>query len=147
MDAPANLRSFFRHFACVCFAAFGCLSAPASNPAPTNQSSPGAQLGASATAQYSGDGLGVIATPRGAQLRCVLQKLEGEVTADGLSLSSTVPGARDQLQVAAARIGRDGGQNLFLAEHGTVQVVDAHVRYVRPGLMEEYSVTADGIRQ
>src|SRR5688572_13082445 len=119
----------------------------ASNPAPTNQSIPWSQVGANATAQYSGDGLGVIATPRGAQLRCVLQKLEGEVTEDGLSLSSTVPGARDQLQVTAARIGRDGGQNLVLDKQGAVQVVDAHARYVRPALIEEYSVTADGIRQ
>src|SRR6185503_6746727 len=147
MDAPANLRSFFGHFACICFAAFGSLPASASNPVPANQSIPWAQLGASATAQYSGDGLGVIATPRGAQLRCVLQKLEGEVTAEGLSLHSTVPGARDQLQVAAARLGRDAGQNLVLDKQGAVQVVDAHARYVRPSLIEEFSVTADGIRQ
>ena len=148
MDAPANLRSFFSHFlACICFAALGCLPASASNPAPTNQSIPWAQLGANATAQYSGDGLGVIATPRGAQLRCVLQKLEGEVTAEGLSLNSTVPGSRDQLHVAATRLGRDAGQSLVLDKQGVVQVVDAHARYVRPALIEEYSVTADGIRQ
>jgi hypothetical protein len=147
MDAPANLRSFFRHFARVCFVAFGCLPASASNPAPTNQSIPWTQLGASATAQYSGDGLGVIATPRGAQLRCVLQRLEGEVTAEGLSLHSTVPGARDQLHVTASRIVRDGGQSLVLDKQGAVQVIDAHARYLRPALIEEYSVTADGIRQ
>ena len=64
-----------------------------------NQSIRWAQLGASATAQYSGDGLGVIATPLGARLRCVLQKIEGEVAVGGLSLSSTVPEAHDQLQV------------------------------------------------
>lgn len=118
-----------------------------SNPAPTNQPIPWAQLGASATAQYAGDGLGVIATPAGAQLRCVLQKLEGEVTAEGLSLISTVPDARDQLHVTASRIGRNGGQNLVLDKRGTVQVIDAHARYVRSGLIEEFSVTADGIRQ
>ena len=68
-----------------------------------NQSIPWTQLGLNATAQYSGDGLGVIATPLGAQLRGVLQKLEGEVTVDGLSLSSTVPETRGQLRVTAAR--------------------------------------------
>src|SRR5215204_4162621 len=106
MDAPRDLRRFFRHFLVLCFAASFRLAA-SSNPAPTNQSIPWSQLGASATAQYSGDGLGVIATPRGAQLRCVLQKLEGEVTAKGLSLISTVPEARDQFYVSASRLGRD----------------------------------------
>src|SRR5829696_5215424 len=130
MDAPGDLRRFFRHFACICFAAFGWLPASASNPAATNQTIPWTQLGASATAQYSGDGLGVIATPGGAQLRCVLQKLEGEVTAEGLWLSSTVPGARDQLQVAASRVGRNSGQSLVLDKQGAVQVVNAHARYV-----------------
>ena len=148
MDAPGDLRSFFSHFVAVSLFFAGCLPASASsNAAPTNQSIPWTQLGASATAQYSGDGLGVIATPRGAQLRCVLQKLEGEVTAEGLWLNSTVPGARDQLQVAAARLGRDAGQSLVLDKQGAVQVVDAQARYVRPALIEEYSVTADGIRQ
>src|SRR6185503_18989760 len=128
MRAPGDLWRFIPA-ACFCFAL--CPGVSASNPAPTNQSIPWAQLGASATAQYSGDGLGVIATPLGAQLRCVLQKLEGEVTANGLSLNSTVPDARDQLQVTASRIGRDGGQNLVLAKHGTVQVIDAHARYLR----------------
>ena len=50
-------------------------------------------LGAKATAQYSGDGLAVSPTAKGAKLRCVFQKLEGEVTAKGLSLSSTAPGS------------------------------------------------------
>src|SRR5688572_33236036 len=136
MDAPGDLRRFFRHFTCICFATFGSLPASASNPAATNQSIPWTQLGASATAQYSGDGLGVIATPRGAQLRCVLQKLEGEVTVEGLSLHSTVPDARDLFHVSASRLGRDGGQNLVLDPHGAVHVVDAHARYVRPGVIE-----------
>jgi hypothetical protein len=144
MDAPANRRSFFCHFLAgsFCFSAsVSSASSPPSQPIPWNQ------LGFQATAQYSGDGLGVIATPRGAQLRCVLQKLEGEVTAEGLSLNSTIPGVRDQLHVTASRIGRDGGQTLVLDKQGAVQILDAHARYVRPAVIEEYSVAADGIRQ
>jgi hypothetical protein len=139
----------FRMLGPVLLGSFGVtttLLATTKNP-PPGQPIPWHQLGSQATAQYSGDGLGVIATPRGAQLRCVLQKLEGEVTAEGLSLHSTVPDARDQFHVSASRVGRDGGQNLALAKHGTVQVIDAHAHYLRPGLSEEYSVTADGIRQ
>ena len=115
MRAPRDLRILFglRHFlaAAFCYAASICLFASASlhrmgegqGEGSPNQSIPWTQLGLSATAQYSGDGLGVIATPLGAQLRCVLQKLEGEVTVDGLSLSSTVPETRDQLRVTATR--------------------------------------------
>src|SRR5688572_10239095 len=100
----------FHRFTMLCFtllASLGVATTPAlsaTNP-PPGQPIPWNQLGSQATAQYSGDGLGVIATPRGAQLRCVLQKLEGEVTAEGLWLSSTVPGARDQFHVTAARLG------------------------------------------
>ena len=48
------------------------------------------QLGAVAGKQYQGDGLSVTATPDGARLRCVFQKLEGQVTPQGLWLVSTV---------------------------------------------------------
>jgi len=132
MRAPRDFRTLcfgLRHFLAAAFyyAASICLLASASlfhrmgegrGEGSPNQSIPWAQLGVNATAQYSGDGLGVIATPLGAQLRCVLQKLEGEVTVDGLSLSSTVPETRDQLRVTATRLGRDGGQNLVLDKNG-----------------------------
>src|SRR5687767_4211157 len=132
MRVPGELSRFA---ALAVWAACVAVSASASSDvAVANQSIPWAQLGANATAQYSGDGLGVIGTPRGAQLRCVLQKLEGEVTAAGLSLRSTVPGAPAQLQVAATRLGRDGGQSLVLDQHGAVQVIGAHARYLRPGM-------------
>ena len=49
-----------------------------------------AELGAKAGAQYQGDGLSVVATPEGARLRCVFQKLAGQVTREGLWLVSTV---------------------------------------------------------
>src|SRR5688572_23260818 len=126
-------------------ARLSCSASPSSNLAHANQSIPWTQLGATATAQYSGDGLGVVATPGGAQLRCALQKLQAEVTTTGLSLNSTAPGAPAQLHITAARVGRDAGQNFVLPKHGTVRVVDAQARYLRPGLVEEYSVTADGI--
>ncbi|MCX6137073.1 MAG: hypothetical protein NTV54_06215, partial [Ignavibacteriales bacterium] len=61
---------------------------------PTNAPIAWSDLGAKATAQYSGDGLSVAVTPSGAvRLRCTFQKLEGEVTCEGLWLESTVPGA------------------------------------------------------
>ena len=125
MRAPRDLRTLFglRHFLAAAFyyAASICLFASASlshrmgegqGEGSPNQSIPWTQLGVNATAQYSGDGLGVIATPLGAQLRCVLQKLEGEVTVDSLSLSSTVPETRDQLRVTATRRSASGTRRL-----------------------------------
>src|SRR5438552_3654433 len=125
MRAPRDLRTLFglRHFLAAAFyyAASICLFASASlshwmgegqGEGSPNQSIPWIQLGVNATAQYSGDGLGVIATPLDAQLRCVLQKLEGEVTVDGLSLSSTVPETRDQFRVTATRRSASGARRL-----------------------------------
>src|SRR5262245_58003437 len=54
---------------------------------------PWADLGATATAQYSGDGLSVTLTEHAARLRCVFQGLEAEVTSEGLWLTSMVANA------------------------------------------------------
>ena len=104
MRAPRNVGTFcfsLRHFlaATLYYAAALYLFASASlchrmgegqGEGSPNPSIPWAQLGLNATPQYSADGLDVIATALGAQLRCVLQKLESEGTLDGFSLSSTV---------------------------------------------------------
>ena len=132
------------------------------------------QLGAAAGKQYQGDGLSVTATPAGARLRCVFQRLEGEVTDEGLWLSSTAEGAKgERFRVVAVGVGRsrEGGRaspraltssplsspplpnesglarTLALPGTGKVEVADQVARFVRPGLTEEYSVSVDGVRQ
>ena len=45
------------------------------------------QLGAAAAEQYNGDGLAVASTPDGAKLRCVFQRLNANVTTQGLWLA------------------------------------------------------------
>src|SRR6185436_16893559 len=77
----------------------------------------------------------------------VFQKLEAEVTAAGLWLRSTAAGAADGAQVVAARLRRDAGPILLLEQRGRVDLATGHARYIRPRLIEEYSVSADGIRQ
>src|SRR5437016_5338725 len=68
---------------------------------------PWSQLGAKAGADYQGDGLAVSATPDGARLRCVFQRLEGEATPEGLWLTSTVTNAvNDRFRVVATAVGR-----------------------------------------
>src|SRR5882724_6967273 len=68
---------------------------------------PWSQLGAKASADYQGDGLGVSATAEGARLRCVFQRLEGEATREGLWLTSTVTNAaNDRFRVVATAVRR-----------------------------------------
>ena len=105
------------------------------------------ELGAKAGVQYQGDGLSVVATPEGARLRCVFQKLEGQVTREGLWLVSTVePQTGDKFRVVASAVGRSGGVSA-LAIRGDVTVTDKLARCLRPALTEEYSVNVDGVQQ
>ncbi len=114
---------------------------------------PFSDIGARATANYQGDALGVTATADGARLRCGFQKLEGHATPEGLWLESTKPGAAGRLRLTASAVGRAGLSTINpqlstpLAPTGKVSVEDKLVRFTRPGLTEEYSVSADGVRQ
>jgi len=122
-----------------------------------NQSGPIAmdQLGAVASQQVRGDGLSVTATPEGARLRCAFQKLEGLATLEGLWLSSTADsGNGERFRVLAASVGRENTKlstpnspPSTLARTGKVIVIDQLVRFMRPGVTEEYSVSMDGVRQ
>jgi outer membrane protein assembly factor BamB len=116
---------------------------------PGNSSIPWSDLGARATAQYAGDGLAVSAAEDGAvRLRCAFQRLEGEVTSEGLWLTSTVEdAAADRFRVVADYLGRDGGAMVALPESGLATHEAGVARYVRRGLVEEYSVSVDGVRQ
>ncbi|MCX6926097.1 MAG: hypothetical protein NT154_23245, partial [Verrucomicrobia bacterium] len=99
--------------------------------------------------QCSGAGLAVGAGEDGAvRLRCAFQRLEGEVTGEGLWLTSTVDGAgADRFRVVADYVGRDGGAMVALPEHGVAGIERGLARFVRRGLVEEYSVSVDGVRQ
>ncbi len=130
------------------------------------------QIGAKAGADYQGDGLAVSPTPDGARLRCVFQRLEGEATREGLWLTSTVipPGGTvsDRFRVVAADVRRltstrklkadtvSEFQSLLtsavtrhggLPRTGAVSVDGQTVRFTRPGLTEEYTVSMDGLGQ
>jgi hypothetical protein len=129
---------------------------------------PWSQLGARAGAGCKGDGLTVVATPEGARLQCVFQRLEGEATREGLWLTSTIANsANDRFRIVAAAVGRqsfrvagtrstaspsfqvDSGtrRNASLPTAGRVSLDGQTVRFIRPGLTEEYTVSMDGVRQ
>src|SRR5438034_5552925 len=149
------------------------LAAAAADAADTAKTSiPWAQLGAKAGADYQGDGLAVIATAGGARLRCVFQRLEGEATREGLWLTTTVipPSGtvNDRFRVVAADVRRLTSTRKLKAETvnefqslltsaaarhrglpptGAVSLDGQTARFTRPGLVEEYSVSMDGVRQ
>jgi hypothetical protein len=114
---------------------------------------PFSDIGAKATADYTGDALGITATSDGARLHCGFQKLEGHATAEGLWLESTESGAAGKFRLVATTLRRDGNSTLHsqpsisLPVTGTVSVEDKLVRFTRPGVTEEYSVSVDGVRQ
>ena len=116
------------------------------------------EIGAKAGADYKGDGLAVTPTGSGARLHCVFQRLDGEATAEGLWLTSTVTNTvSDRFRVTAMAVGRKAANATFnfqspessipLAGAGEVSVCGQTVRFSRPGLTEEYSVSMDGVRQ
>ena len=114
---------------------------------------PIADIGAKATADYHGDALGITATPDGARLRCGFQKLEGHATPEGLWLESTVPDAAGKLRLVVTTLSREGNSTVnsrhstTLPGIGTISVEDKLVRFTRPSVTEEYSVSVDGVRQ
>ncbi|MFZ2630001.1 MAG: hypothetical protein WA081_07925 [Desulfosalsimonadaceae bacterium] len=109
---------------------------------------PWSGLGAKATEQAGGRGIGITATDAGANLECLLQRLEGEVTAEGLSVTSTAEDAPDgRFMVKASGISRNGARVMNFSDKGEVTVNSGKARFSRPGIMEEYSSSADGIRQ
>jgi hypothetical protein len=111
--------------------------------AQTNAFIPWDQIGAKAGAACTGDGLVVSATASGARLHCAFQRLDGEATCDGLWLTSSVTNQpNDRFRVTVAAI---NGRSL--PRVGKVAVVGQTVRFTRPGLVEEYSVSVDGVRQ
>jgi hypothetical protein len=130
---------------------------------------PWSQIGTKAGKGYRGDGLAVGPTAEGAWLRCVFQRLEGAATREGMWLTSTATNAvNERFRVTATSVRREvrsvkreasacqSVEPLLCASRlntprlpdtGTVSVEGQRVRFTRPGLVEEYTVSMDGVRQ
>lgn len=119
------------------------------------QAIPFAQLGAEAQKQYTGSGIAITPTAQGARLCSSFQKLEGEATRAGLWLSSTdtANGRAEPFRVLATALGRCSGTPANAASQeslpstGTVTSTSDAATFARPGLLEEYRVSMDGVRQ
>jgi len=101
-------------------------------------------------------------------VHCAFQRLDGLATHEGLWISSTVPDhPNERFRVKAVAVGRKaragspqpaesacGGPSLRgqerltrLSATGDVSVEGQTVRFTRPGLVEEYTVSMDGVQQ
>lgn len=148
------------------------LSAGAQTQTPAGANSiPFEQLGAEAQKQYSGDGIGITPTKDGATLKAVFQRLQGQATVEGLWLTSTAEedkGKPNRFRVRAVKVGRDvrarraakpdlcgllcppiarAGDAPGLPFLGPVRATKDTAAWLRPGLIEEYTTSMDGIRQ
>jgi hypothetical protein len=176
------------------------LGSEPATPAPSARRIPLDQLGAEAQKQYSGEGISIQPTAEGARLRAAFQDLEGQVTPEGLWLTSTAeeadaepPSSRgretssafgvseappekagsrqplhdeasprsrrressglgvetsppERFRVLAVGVGASSS-SAALARTGRVQTESEVVRLLRPGVIEEYRVSMDGVRQ
>jgi hypothetical protein len=111
-----------------------------------DQAIPFAELGAKVTAEDKGRTIGITAMAEGAELRSGFQKLTGTVTREGLRLQST-ESEGGSLQLKASAFGRNQAVSQNLLATGSVSSTEKLVAFIRPGLVEEYSVSADGVRQ
>ena len=92
-------------------------------------------------------------TKDGATLDAMMQDLQAEATQEGLWLTSVADedvAAPNRFRVRAVAVGRDEAAArpfLRLPSTGRVQATEAMASWVRPGLIEEYTVSTDGVRQ
>lgn len=137
------------------FAFAFCSSFGKDMPKSLSNSIPVHQLGAEVQKHCPDGGTTITAIPGGARLKALMQDLEGEVSDRGLSLISTTDadaGERHRLSLKAVALGRiqDGGNcqtTLHLSEYGQTTIDTGKVTLARPGLVEEYSASTDGVRQ
>ncbi len=115
------------------------------NPLP--EAIPFSEIGARATKDYKGDAIGITATENGARLRTGFQKLEADATSEGLWLVSTEKDDTSRLRLRAESIGRGQDFHTKLLTTGIVSATKKGVTFTRPGLIEKYSVSMDGVRQ
>ncbi len=106
------------------------------------------ELGQKATEKADSNSLGIKAVDNVAKIICKLQALEASVTPSGISIkstSSTEGGGTFSMKVAG--LGSIGHRLSQVSPEGKVKVSKDCVQIIYPELIEEYTVSGDGIRQ
>jgi len=109
---------------------------------------PFAQLGSEADKKGGVTASSITPSATGARLKALMQDLEGEATPDGLWLTSTAEedgGKVNRFRVKAAAFGRSS--SIVMPSTGAVHASQQSAVWLRPGLIEEYSVSSEGVRQ
>lgn len=130
------------------------LAVTAESPTTARAGIPLDQIGAEAQKQISGrDAPNIVPINDGAKLKATMQDLEGEATAAGLWLSSIADddqGRPNRFRVMATALSRQPNANavsLALDMRGQVRCSAESALWIRPGLVEQYTVSTDGVRQ
>ena len=84
---------------------------------------------------------------QGVDFRCDLQKLNVQARKDGLWILSSSDEGNETFRIKAASLGRDHQIGTRLPDEGVVSMDRDKVRYNRSFVVEEYSVSAEGVRQ
>ena len=112
------------------------------------------QFGAEAHKQYSGGGISIIPFEDGARLNAAMQDLQAEATPEGLWLTSTSDedaGTPNRFRVKAMAVNREVGKDAAVSDGlrptGQVRATKGVALFIRPGVIEEYTVNNDGVRQ
>jgi hypothetical protein len=115
---------------------------------PTSTSIDFNNLGAEATKSAGKENFVIQPVAGGYALRCALQDIVATVTSRNVKIESVSENEGQgafTLQVSA--IGRNAGLVALARDASTVMVSNNVVTTVRPGLIEEFSTSADGVRQ
>jgi len=124
------------------------LHGPSSTDVTSPTAIPWTDLGAQASKQSKGRGVSITPSDTGALLETKFQRLAGEVDKNGLYLWSTVKDdPQTRFSVKASGLGRQDDGTKSLEPLGRVETKKDVVRFLRPDLIEEYSVSVDGVRQ
>ncbi len=105
------------------------------------------ELGQKASEKADSSSLGIKAVDNGAEIVCKLQAIEASVKASGISVKSTAADRGGEFSMKVAGLGRVSHRLSQVSEDAIVKVSKDCVQIVRPELVEEYTVSGDGIRQ
>ncbi len=106
------------------------------------------ELGQKAAEKADSSSLGIKAVYNGAEIVCKLQAIEASVTRAGISIKSTSQSeGAGAFSMSVSGLGREEGRSAPVMAGLDVKVYDTCAQVIRPELVEEYTVSGDGIRQ
>ncbi len=126
------------------FIGFSCL---ADESEKIRKSFPFSELGQKATEKADSNSLGIKAVDNGAEITCKLQALEASVTPSGISFKSTSATKRGTFSMKVTGLSRADHKISQVSSEGNVKVSKDCVQIIRSELIEEFTVSGDGIRQ